>query len=422
MKCSNCGTEFNEGLFCLKCGARVENHTENEVLKNMEVVKEEEIEQQEKAGDKQEVHPEQGKGKAVFCIKCGEQIETGLVFCPFCGNRVITDTVYGRSDAANGRAITESGAADKKATGKEQAKKKYIGMFLVVVAIIAVFALIEGISNRILPDAEEKTENTAVEKEPPAKEDVNGAVLAREDESEKVEEAKKDTAEETDALLQDQEAERAATGEEQPNTEEVNPDYETWVGDYVRTSGPSSGISIWEADENGIMFAAGIGSSGYLAYRDIRDCDAEWVDDSTAIYLDGYGGRMQMTLLEDGRLSVVEEGTDGEDILLLSGIYEKSFGQSRVRYEYVLPDSDRRLVTESDLENLSPLECRIARNEIYARHGRLFADEQLQNYFDCCTWYSGEMTGEDFTLDMLSDIERENAEFISAYEEKMGYK
>lgn len=421
MKCSNCGTEFSEGVFCPKCGARVENNPGNEELKNVEPAKKEEAERQGKAEDRQEVNLDQGNGKAVFCIKCGEQIEAGLAFCPFCGNRVITDTGQRRSDVSNSQVNTESGAADKKAIGRKQTKKKYIGMLIMVVAIIAVFALIDGISNHILPNAEEKPENIDVEKELPVKEGVNKDVMQQEDKSKKTKETKKDTTEEMESLLQEQETEKSALGEEQSNTG-ANVDYEIWMGDYVRTTGPSCGISIWSIDENGIMFAAGIGSSGYLAYRDIRDCNAEWVNDSTAVYVDGYGGTMELTLMEDGTLNVFEERTNTEDVLLLSGIYEKSLGQSQITYEYVLPDSDRRLVMEGDLEKLSPLECRIARNEIYARHGRLFADEQLQNYFDSCTWYSGEITGEDFTLDMLSDIERENAEFISAYEEKMGYK
>lgn len=50
--------------------------------------------------------------------------------------------------------------------------------------------------------------------------------------------------------------------------------------------------------------------------------------------------------------------------------------------EYILPESASRLLTEADLENLTQEDLRIARNEIYARHGRKFLDEGLQEYFN----------------------------------------
>lgn len=422
MKCSNCGTEFNEGLFCPECGTRVESNLENEVLKKVEMPKETEGESWENTEDKQEEKLDIEENRAVFCLKCGEQIEAGLTFCPFCGYRVITDGGHRIPNISNGQGTAGNGTAEKKSEKREQTKKKYIMMFLAAVGTIAVLSLFELISSLISTDTEGKKENIVAEKELPDKKEISEDVLV-EEKSEPIgkDVVATDTAVETDSSLQDQKTEDAVIEEEQLDTE-TGSGYEKWVGGYVRTSGPSSGIEIWSIDDNGIIFSAGIGSSGYLAYRDIRDCNAEWVDGSTAVYVDEYGERMEMALQEDGTLVVYEERPDAEDILLLSGTYEKSFGQSQVKYEYVLPDSDKRRLTESDLENLTPLECRIARNEIYARCGRLFTDEQLQNYFDCCTWYNGELAGENFSLDMLSDIERENAEFISAYEEKMGYK
>lgn len=41
---------------------------------------------------------------------------------------------------------------------------------------------------------------------------------------------------------------------------------------------------------------------------------------------------------------------------------------------------------KSDLEDLSKSELRLARNEIYARHGRRFQDQELQDYFDSQEW------------------------------------
>jgi len=45
--------------------------------------------------------------------------------------------------------------------------------------------------------------------------------------------------------------------------------------------------------------------------------------------------------------------------------------------EYFFYDSDMRLLTESDLEGMSVDEMRLARNEIFARRGRKFKEQEL---------------------------------------------
>ena len=75
-----------------------------------------------------------------------------------------------------------------------------------------------------------------------------------------------------------------------------------------------------------------------------------------------------------------------------------------------------------DLNGLSADDCKIARNEIYARHGRLFNDENLQEYFNQCSWYEGTIQPDDFSQDMLNEVELANLQIISDYEEEMGYK
>ena len=88
---------------------------------------------------------------------------------------------------------------------------------------------------------------------------------------------------------------------------------------------------------------------------------------------------------------------------------------------YVLPDSNSRYLSYADLDGLSAEQLRIARNEIYARHGRMFKDAGLQAYFDAQPWYVGTIPAENFTQSMLSAIEIANAELISEYEARMGY-
>ena len=75
--------------------------------------------------------------------------------------------------------------------------------------------------------------------------------------------------------------------------------------------------------------------------------------------------------------------------------------------DYLIPNSATTELKESDLLHFSAEELRIARNEIYARHGRLFVDEALQAYFNSKSWYiaipnkSAEVA--------ISDLELKNA-------------
>ena len=66
--------------------------------------------------------------------------------------------------------------------------------------------------------------------------------------------------------------------------------------------------------------------------------------------------------------------------------------------------------------NITDEEIRIARNEIYARHGRRFNDSELQEYFDSLSWYYGYIEPEDFVeTEELSKLERKNARFLAKY-------
>lgn len=92
--------------------------------------------------------------------------------------------------------------------------------------------------------------------------------------------------------------------------------------------------------------------------------------------------------------------------------------------DYVLPYSSNVYVDESDLYGLSEWQVRIARNEIYARHGRRFKDQELQNYFDSCSWYRGTMSPSEFSAkekSILNSCEKKNLITISKYETSMGY-
>ena len=65
---------------------------------------------------------------------------------------------------------------------------------------------------------------------------------------------------------------------------------------------------------------------------------------------------------------------------------------------------------------MDPATLRIARNEIYARHGRIFDSADLNEYFNCQSWYLGLYTASEFDESWLNKYEKANVNFIKSYE------
>ena len=83
---------------------------------------------------------------------------------------------------------------------------------------------------------------------------------------------------------------------------------------------------------------------------------------------------------------------------------------------YIFYDSDCRYLSKNELYGLSSWELRLARNEIYARHGRLFKDNNLQKYFNSCPWYNGYISPDSFNDNVLNKYEVYNIKLIKSFE------
>lgn len=90
--------------------------------------------------------------------------------------------------------------------------------------------------------------------------------------------------------------------------------------------------------------------------------------------------------------------------------------------QYFLPDASTVLLSGSDLADFTAAELRLARNEIYARHGRTFLDESLMEWFNAQEWYQNtypKYAPADFDSlnpSPLTNIEIKNLELIVEYE------
>ena len=89
---------------------------------------------------------------------------------------------------------------------------------------------------------------------------------------------------------------------------------------------------------------------------------------------------------------------------------------------YIFPNSDTEYLTNSDLSGMSKSEINLAKNELYARHGRKFKSKELQEYFESKDWYvpkyspkQWDKKGDSF---FFNKYEIKNRDLLKKYENK----
>lgn len=88
--------------------------------------------------------------------------------------------------------------------------------------------------------------------------------------------------------------------------------------------------------------------------------------------------------------------------------------------EYILPNSNTQKLTRDDLKGLTKEELRLARNEIFARHGMIFGATDLAEYFGSKSWYEPKVSFDEFyDVADMTELEEANAVLISKVEEEM---
>jgi hypothetical protein len=95
---------------------------------------------------------------------------------------------------------------------------------------------------------------------------------------------------------------------------------------------------------------------------------------------------------------------------------ERKNVETIVAYEQKVKDGlSRRPLPKGLLEGMFLEDARKLRQEIYARHGKVFKDKWLQKYFQSFDWYKPNPKYSDA---VLTQVERQNVSAIAAYEKK----
>ena len=161
----------------------------------------------------------------------------------------------------------------------------------------------------------------------------------------------------------------------------------------------------------------------------LKQCDVDYMkyleEESSRLIAEGTP-KDAVQILEDAK-ELVRDQEKLEKLIATAEKAEtdKKNAVAKKDSEYIIPDSNSRYLTESDISGLSLQQLNYAKNEIYARRGRKFDSVELQEYFGSKSWYRGTIEPSQFTNDVLNEYEIKNADLLSAREfaiDSGGYK
>ena len=170
--------------------------------------------------------------------------------------------------------------------------------------------------------------------------------------------------------------------------------------------------------------------NGEVWFEELLNMDLDYMDfSSKGIKIIGFN--FIITPYPYGSVSVPEETSESlteEEKLLVERMeyYRKSAyypemidywenvrGVRDVSYRMMpLCESDSKYLTKEELAAEPQIVIHLAKNEIYARHGYIFKDQDLYNYFMGCTWYTPTTAPEDFSDAVFNEYEKENLKLL----------
>ena len=70
-------------------------------------------------------------------------------------------------------------------------------------------------------------------------------------------------------------------------------------------------------------------------------------------------------------------------------------------------------IEEEDFKDYPPLLLHLFKNEIYARHGYIFSDQDLDNYFRGLIWYTPQKGAAEFDASVFNEVEVYNLDILA---------
>lgn len=329
----------------------------------------------------------------MYCRKCGKELQEDWKLCPNCGT-----PVYDTGEEKN--SIKENEKAGKESRKKIWRKWQFwmcLVLFIVIVSVIIIIAI-----------GNKKKQETDITIE----------------ETESINQVKAEKELVTDFSDQDF---STLLGKTEANLENSGLIENEDTGEYSALEGNLL-VKIKDGQVNEIVITGdektapvfdtvALGTTGDEAktklvagYPESQD----FTDGFKLLNLDTKGS-VECTLTEDKVSKIRYIQLSDEEIEAFNTAKEE-----KLRAEYIFPDSDKKYLSKDEIRTKTVDEMLLGRNEIFARHGYIFTDENLKNHFESTSWYKGTIPAEQFNSDQVfNDFEKKNVELIKQVEDEI---
>lgn len=204
-------------------------------------------------------------------------------------------------------------------------------------------------------------------------------------------------------------------------------------------------LNIYNISPESVSFTfsqSGRGDGAHVAEADVTSEVAG--NAATFSFTDSFGSRARGSLtFDNGKLYVnirTEEQAEGVPVSpQVSGLMtrekkeqpkpsptatpvpEKEPQQNAEKGDFYFPESNSRYLADEEISKYSSSDLELAKNEIYARHGRIFVTQRIADYFNGKSWYKGTISPEEFDAQqdsIFNEFESANVNKIAEWEEK----
>ena len=364
--------------------------------------------------------------RARFCSNCGRPVEPGAMFCAYCGHKTVTDeapAVHETPDA-NEKFATEWPDEQEERVQKNEPKESknlviILGVVCAVMAVVIIAFVVFGLGKSQKETKPETKTETTEQKEPEKKEvkdsnepndSINQAITLEEGTPV------------TGYIDSKDDVDYFVISTQKEGTAEVKFSYTPsndqgglgWKVNYPDKGTTKTELCMLGEGTTTLKFELQKGDN-YISVTGDTEASKKIEDvvTETPYYITAESIKVKQTAKKKTNNNANNRGNTSKIIVINPYDNQRHYISSS---GYVIPYSSDYLLDYSDISGLSSAELRLARNEIYAREGRLFDDQSLQVYFDSQAWYNGYIAPKDFKDSYLSPIEKKNVDFIKKYE------
>ncbi len=368
----------------------------------------------------------------MFCKKCGKELKDNSKFCPYCGSSVGKKQGKGKKEKEKSK--------DKKMSSPTLPKQAKAG---IIIGVLAGAAALGGVIGFVLPQqkpvdskytqgvsAEAETESIIPEETEDGGTNETAAANPAESIPGETPAAEPSASQEPDGSAQPEgnaqpEGSAQTEGNVQPDLEKDIAQIREWY--YATREHMENGAVVVDYGDNFI---------GYYNEDKLEmvtgpawtifDMTGEYYLHDGSFYflfLHGDEGEQRYYIKDGSLIRYIDENGTTYDTQLenfqeqFNQVWgEVDFAKATSEQAYFLPLIDVRYYTEEELADMDAQTLYLARNELYARHGRRFQNEELQFFFDSEHWYEPRV--DEVPDSEFNEYEKANLQLIQELEEK----